>query len=84
MNVKLKLNIGTNDARKFNLLERDAGKTVSVDDTVAGELVKRGWGVVEDGGKPDVKAHRPGRTPTNPTTGKIVSDAQAASERPQR
>lgn len=83
MNVKLKLNIGTNDARKFDLPERNAGKSVSVDDKTAGELVKRGWATIEDGGdKPDVK--RTVHTPTKPTTGKVVSDAQAASERQQR
>jgi hypothetical protein len=41
--VKLALNIGIPDARKYGLTEVREGKVVSVEDAAARELIAKGW-----------------------------------------
>jgi hypothetical protein len=41
--VKLALNIGINDAKRYGLTEVREGKVVSVEDAAARELIGKGW-----------------------------------------
>jgi hypothetical protein len=49
--VTLTTNIGTVDAGRLDLKETEAGKTVSVSDEAAAELVRRGWATEEQSEK---------------------------------
>lgn len=74
--LKLLTNIGTADRDKLGLKETQEGKTVSVNDAVAKELLQRGW-ASEDGVRPAPEARPPTRQASDAPAGvSIPSDAK--------
>lgn len=71
--LKLLLNIGTADKEKLGLKETQEGKTVSVGEKVAQELLSRGWAAPEGEDAPVASAVKPSRQATAAPAGVPVA-----------